>query len=387
MVTFDTEDLELTKKKADLDAEASEGSYQSALQQSNENQNKYSDASIGLDELKQMKEDQEQYVQGLKYELEDDKNAKRKDLNEWDKKLMQEQNYQNRKLSEQQAYAGGIMSAAVDGIMVAEAVIQSLNSDEKILQKQRMIDAEQKKLEDMQEEIQKRESKKDSSENGILNGYDKKSKEASVESARLNADQAASDLEKAQEGIIADFDGIISGIKTAAGSRVEKGSELFTIQSSSAVQVTVELSKYDLEKVKEGQSATVTVAGVSYSGAVSRINRVAQNNAQNTPVVYADVTIENPDGNIFLGIEGKAEILTGSAEGVVLVPYEAVNTDKEGDFCYLVKDGVIVRQNVVTGISSDMDVEIKEGVSEGDTVVISSDMDLMEGLQVNPVMQ
>jgi len=29
----------------------------------------------------------------------------------------------------------------------------------------------------------------------------------------------------------------------------------------------------------------------------------------------------------------------------------------------------------------------KEGVSEGDTVVISSDMDLMEGLQVNPVMQ
>ena len=168
---------------------------------------------------------------------------------------------------------------------------------------------------------------------------------------------------------------------------MEKGSELFTIQSSSAVQVTVELSKYDLEKVKEGQSATVTVAGVSYSGAVSRINRVAQNNAQNTPVVYADVTIENPDGNIFLGIEGKAEILTGSAEGVVLVPYEAVNTDKEGDFCYLVKDGVIVRQNVVTGISSDMDVEIKEGVSEGDTVVISSDMDLMEGLQVNPVMQ
>ena len=51
-----------------------------------------------------MKEDQEQYVQGLKYELEDDKNAKRKDLNEWDKKLMQ-----GAELSEQEAYrAAGI---------------------------------------------------------------------------------------------------------------------------------------------------------------------------------------------------------------------------------------------------------------------------------------
>ena len=166
----------MTKTKADLDAEASEGSYQSALQQSNENQNKYSDASIGLDELKQMKEDQEQDVQGLKYELEDDKNAKRKDLNEWDKKLMQEQNYQNRKLSEQQAYGGDTesISEVIDNINSQRADVANqlsmLDSDEKILQKQRMIDAEQKKLEDMQEEIQKRESNKDSSETGILKG-------------------------------------------------------------------------------------------------------------------------------------------------------------------------------------------------------------------------
>lgn len=145
LVTFDTEDLELTKKKADLDAEASEGSYQSALQQSNENQNKYSDASIGLDELKQMKEDQEQYVQGLKYELEDDKNAKRKDLNEWDKKLMQEQNYQNRKLSEQQAYGGDTesISEVIDNINSQRADVANqlsmIDSDEKILQKQRWL--------------------------------------------------------------------------------------------------------------------------------------------------------------------------------------------------------------------------------------------------------
>ncbi len=55
-----------------------------------------------------------------------------------------------------------------------------------------------------------------------------------------------------RKALLRDFDGIISGIKTAAGSRVEKGSELFTIQSSSAVQVTVELSKYDLEKGQRG---------------------------------------------------------------------------------------------------------------------------------------
>ncbi|MFR3250735.1 MAG: hypothetical protein ACLTQL_06555 [Eisenbergiella sp.] len=71
----------------------------------------------------------------------------------------------------------------------------------------------------------------------------------------------------------------------------------------------------------------------------------------------------------------------------MLVPYEAVNTDKEGDFCYLVRDGVIVRQDVVTGISGDTDVEIKEGILEGDTVVMSSNQTLTEGMQVTPVIQ
>ena len=95
---------------------------------------------------------------------------------------MQEQNYQNRKLSEQQAYGGDTesISEVIDNINSQRADVANqlsmIDSDEKILQKQRLIDAEQKKLEDMQEEIQKRESKKDSSENGILNGYDKRRK-------------------------------------------------------------------------------------------------------------------------------------------------------------------------------------------------------------------
>ena len=64
-----------------------------------------------------------------------------------------------------------------------------------------------------------------------------------------------------------------------------------------------------------------------------------------------------------------------------------MNTDKNGDFCYLVKDGVIVRQDIVTGISGDTDVEIKEGIAEGDMVVMSSSQTLSEGMQVTPVIQ
>lgn len=393
LLTFDTSDLEQSKKRADLEVTSASSSYQSAVQESNENAGKYSDASLGLEELKQMKADQEQYVKGLQYELEDDKNAKREDLYEWDKQLEQELNYQSRRLSEKQAHGRDTeeVSEVIDNITSQRADVQHelsmIDSDENIKQKQRLIDAEQEKLEDMTEEISKREAKQDSSEPGIMNSYDRQGKEASVETAKLSADQAAEDLTAAQEGVIAEFDGIVTEVKAVEGATVEKGFQLFTVENSEKVQVTVELSKYDLDKVKEGQEADVTIAGSSYKGEVSNINRMAQNNAQNTPVVYADVTVSDPDENIFLGVEGKANIKTGASEGAVLVPYEAVNTDKDGDFCYVVRDGVIVRQDIVTGISGDTDVEIKEGILEGDTVVMSSNQTLTEGMQVTPVIQ
>ena len=393
LLTFDTSALEQNKKRADLEVTSASSSYQSAIQESNENAGKYSDASLGLEELKQMKANQEQYVKGLQYELEDDKNAKREDLYEWDKQLEQELNYQSRRLSEKQAHGRDTeeVSEIIDNITSQRSDVQHelsmIDSDENIKQKQRLIDAEQEKLEDMSEEISKREAKQDSSEPGIMNSYDRQGKQASVETAKLSADQAAEDLAAAQAGITAEFDGIVTEVKAVEGATVEKGFQLFTVESSDKVQVTVELSKYDLDKVKEGQEADITIAGSAYKGKVSKINRMAQSNAQNAPVVYADVTVSNPDENIFLGVEGKANIKTGASEGAVLVPYEAVNTDKNGDFCYLVKDGVIVRQDIVTGISGDTDVEIKEGIAEGDMVVMSSSQTLSEGMQVTPVIQ
>lgn len=393
LLSFDTSSLEREKTKADLQASQAASSYNSAVLESNENQNEYSDASLGLDELKVMEENQKQYVQGLKYKLEDDMADKKLDLYDWDKKLQEELNYQNRKLAEKEPGSEEAESVqeVIDNITSQRADVQNelsmLDNDENLKQLQRLIDFEEKKLSDMSEEISRRESKQSSSEAGILNGYARQEKELSVESANLTAQEAADDLTAAQTGVVAEFDGIVTEVSAVEGATVANGAQLFTIESSRNVKVTVELSKYDLEKVREGQNAELTIAGMTYQGEVEKINRMAQNNQQNTPVINADITVLDPDDNIFLGVEGKANIHTAEAEGAVLVPYEAVNTDKDGDFCYVVKDGIVSKQRIVTGISNDTDVEVTEGIAEGDIVVTASNVNLEEGMQVMAVVQ
>ena len=67
---------------------------------------------------------------------------------------------------------------------------------------------------------------------------------------QLSKEQIGKDLEIAKKGVVTDFDGIITSVDAVEGQMVTKGSPLFTIQNDKKVKVVIELSKYDLEKVK-----------------------------------------------------------------------------------------------------------------------------------------
>lgn len=176
-------------------------------------------------------------------------------------------------------------------------------------------------------------------------------------------------IEEGKKGIQAEFNGVISDCQVAQGAAVTQGMELFTLESTEEVSVNISVSKYDYEVLKEGQKATIEMGDSTYEGTLVKINRVAIPNAEETPMIGAEVRIDNPDENIFIGVEAKVTVHAEQAKGVPVVPVEAVNIGKSGSFCYVLRDGVIEKQEVQTGISSDTMVEIKSGLKAGDQVI------------------
>lgn len=176
-------------------------------------------------------------------------------------------------------------------------------------------------------------------------------------------------IEEGKKGIQAEFNGVISDCQVAQGAAVTQGMQLFTLESTEEVSVNISVSKYDYEVLKEGQKATIEMGDSTYEGTLVKINRVAIPNAEGTPMIGAEVRIDNPDENIFIGVEAKVTVHAEQAKGVPVVPVEAVNIGKSGSFCYVLRDGVIEKQEVQTGISSDTMVEIKSGLKAGDQVI------------------
>lgn len=177
-------------------------------------------------------------------------------------------------------------------------------------------------------------------------------------------------LEEGKKGIEAEFSGVISDIRVSQGATVTQGMELFTLQSMDDVCVDASISKYDFDKVKEGQKATVKLGDKKYNGTVEKVNRIAVPNEKGAPTIGVVIHIDNPDDGIFIGVEGKVSIHAAEAKNVPILPVEAVNIGKDGSFCYVVEEGEIKKKEIETGVTSDSFVEIKSGLKEGEQVLV-----------------
>lgn len=200
-------------------------------------------------------------------------------------------------------------------------------------------------------------------------GLQKKQQALIKESADFTNELAKEALAKAQKGVIAEFDGIITSLGVVDGQTAVEGGELFTIKNIDKVKVTLSISKYDIEKIKIGQKATVTINGNVYDGEVSAISRMASINATGGTVVETDIHIKNPDDAIVLGVEGKVKIETAQETGVLLIPSSCINYASEGVFCYTVEDGKVKKVTIETGVADDEFTQILSGLQEGDQVI------------------
>ena len=188
-------------------------------------------------------------------------------------------------------------------------------------------------------------------------------------------------LEKGKKGMKADMNGVIASVDALQTNSAAQGAALFTIADTEHVRVKIELSPDDYDKMKPGLEAEVTLAGNTYKGTLTDVDKIAVPNEKGTPVIGARIRIENPDENICIGATAKVNMTVAEAKNVVVVPTEAVNASTDGDFVYVIENGVVKEKPVQIGTASTTQVEVVEGLKEGDLVVNDLNVDIHPGMK------
>ncbi len=215
------------------------------------------------------------------------------------------------------------------------------------------------------------------------------SAKAQKESAELTNNDTISKIDEALAGIKSDYNGVVTAVSIVEGATASTGAQLFTIANLDDVEVSVQISKSDLPKIAIGQAVDITINGKAYNGEVSKISGTATKNNNGVAVVDTIIKITNPDDDIILGVEANNKIHAQKADNALVLPYEYVQTDSEGDYVLVYEDGKVVRKNVTIGIASSTEAQITEGLSAGEKIITSGYDTLTDGMSValNPLNQ
>ncbi len=213
--------------------------------------------------------------------------------------------------------------------------------------------------------------------------------EKQVKACELEIEKYKDDLEKCE--IKSPIDGTVIDIKVKELDVVGTSTEMFIIQDVNNLEIITNISEYDISKIKIGQLVKVTGEGVGnneYQGVVKYISpsAVTVNNGSSTEtLVEVKIDIKEKDTEFKPNFSANVEINTAKKEKALVIPYEALYSEKDGTkVIYKVENGKAKRVVVETGIEGDMVVEvIGEGLMEKDKVILNPTEMIKDGMDVN----
>ena len=210
----------------------------------------------------------------------------------------------------------------------------------------------------------------------------------SISLAKLQLDTYTDTLNEAMKGIVAEFDGVVTQVNATESLPLSMAQPAFIIQQLDNLKGVISMGKYDAAKIQVGQRVTLKYESYTYEGRVSFIEPVASKDismGSTDATILAEIDIINPDEHLKINFDVNVDILIASEKQVLKLPTECLRYGKDDDISvFIIKDGFAILTPVTIGIQSDIAVEIKSGLSEGDVVISTPPESITDGAAVIP---
>ncbi len=169
------------------------------------------------------------------------------------------------------------------------------------------------------------------------------------------------------------FDGIVMNIGAREGQRLTPETELYMIADLSRVWVIVDIYEDDMPWVREGDNAKVQVSGIPGRIFTGKVTQVYPYLEAKTRTIKVRMEFANTDLALKPEMFANVEVLTNRQVDAVTIPAEAiVRTGTQEQVFVQRSPGMFDPRKVTVGVSANGQIQIVEGLEEGEIVVTSS---------------
>jgi RND family efflux transporter MFP subunit len=178
--------------------------------------------------------------------------------------------------------------------------------------------------------------------------------------------------------LVAPFAGYISQRNLDNGAAVSAQSAgtsttsvgILVLQDIGTVKVQIEVPERDIARIVVG--ARVSITADPYQGQVfaGKVVRVVHSLDPRTRTMGVEVDIPNPDLKLKPGMFARVEVLVDTRRGTLTIPVEALRVGEARPSVMVVKDGRVEPVVVDLGLSDSRFIEVRQGLSEQDQVIL-----------------
>ena len=193
------------------------------------------------------------------------------------------------------------------------------------------------------------------------------------------------DLEKSS--LTAPFSGYVTKEHTEVGQWVQKGGPLVELIDIETAEISIDVPERYISKIKKDQEASIKIdalPGLILEGQIASLVPQADPKARTFPV---KVRIDNKDGVVKSGMVARVSFPIGEPSTVKLVPKDAVVTQNNSHFVYVINEGAAQPLPVSTGMAYEGDIEVIGPIQIGQQVVIRGKERLMPNQPVKIINQ
>lgn len=189
----------------------------------------------------------------------------------------------------------------------------------------------------------------------------------------------------AQSPVKAPISGTVTAVNVVVGSMVSQQVPLARISKTDTLQISMNVPERFVSKIKMRQTAMLrfdAYPGEFFEAVIVEISPVLDQTSRTMGVKLA---FASPDPRIKAGMFARVKLITDTRSNIVKIPEAAIVSRFGEQFVFVVDGDAVRKQPVKAGIRVDDKIEILEGLSGGDEIVVRGQTLLEDGSEVNVV--
>jgi RND family efflux transporter MFP subunit len=181
----------------------------------------------------------------------------------------------------------------------------------------------------------------------------------------------------------APFRAYVKERQVTVGQYLRANTPLFVLVKTDPIRLRVEIPERMAPWIKVNQLVDISVEAFQGRKFQGKIWRISPTVDQNKRTFVAEVLVNNTAGELKPGSYARAHVPTSRSERVTVLPQRAVYYIMGANKAFVIKDGVVEAREVKMGDRFETDVEILEGVADGEMVAVTQLSKLDTGIKVS----